>query len=176
MPVMTKPPIPYRRDLAVAYAHRWAYGRNPAYFDYEELGGDCTNYASQCLFAGVGVMNYTPTYGWSAILLQLHDSNASGRTGTRRGAGRAGGYGAGRFCTAALSRGRLEPYTYYCPDGRSADAGKHLGGGPFLRRGLSAAEQLHRSRSAVYSHPWRVSTRAARANRMDRTRASRSGG
>lgn len=67
MPAMPKPPIPYRRDLAVAYAHRWAYGRNPAYFDYEELGGDCTNYASQCLFAGVGVMNYTPTFGWYYI-------------------------------------------------------------------------------------------------------------
>lgn len=61
MPLMV---IPYRRGAAVAYAHRWAYRRNPAYFDYEELGGDCTNFASQCLFAGTGVMNFTPTYGW----------------------------------------------------------------------------------------------------------------
>ncbi len=56
--------IPYDRMAAVAYAHRWAYGRNPAYYDYEEIGGDCTNYASQCLYAGTGVMNFTPTYGW----------------------------------------------------------------------------------------------------------------
>lgn len=55
---------PYNRKAAVLYAHRWAYGRNPQYYDFEELGGDCTNFASQCLYAGAGVMNYTPTFGW----------------------------------------------------------------------------------------------------------------
>lgn len=59
--------IPYRRAAAIAYAHRWAYRRNPAYFDYEDLGGDCTNFASQCLFAGTGIMNFTPTFGWYYI-------------------------------------------------------------------------------------------------------------
>ena len=59
--------IPYDRTQAVLYAHRWAYGRNPAYYDFENLGGDCTNFASQCLFAGCGVMNFTPTYGWYYI-------------------------------------------------------------------------------------------------------------
>ena len=49
---------------AVAYARRWAFGRNPDYYDFSRLGGDCTNYASQVLFAGAGVMNFTPTYGW----------------------------------------------------------------------------------------------------------------
>lgn len=56
--------LPYNRDAAVAYAHRWAYGRNPAYYDYEAIGGDCTNFASQCLYAGCGIMNFTPTFGW----------------------------------------------------------------------------------------------------------------
>ncbi len=56
--------VPYDRRAAVAYAHRWAYGRNPAYYAFDELGGDCTNFASQCLYAGTGVMNYTPTFGW----------------------------------------------------------------------------------------------------------------
>ena len=56
--------IPYDRDAAVAYARRWALGRNPAYFDFQNLGGDCTNFASQCIFAGAGVMNYTPVTGW----------------------------------------------------------------------------------------------------------------
>ena len=56
--------LPYNRRAAVAYAHRWAFGRNPAFFDFEELGGDCTNFASQCLYAGTGVMNFTPVYGW----------------------------------------------------------------------------------------------------------------
>ena len=56
--------IPYDRRRAVAYARRWALGRNPAYYDFSELGGDCTNFASQSIFAGAGVMNYTPTFGW----------------------------------------------------------------------------------------------------------------
>lgn len=56
--------IPYNRDKAVEYAHKWAFGRNPAYYDFENLGGDCTNFASQVIYAGSGVMNYTPVYGW----------------------------------------------------------------------------------------------------------------
>ena len=59
--------IPYDRRAAIRYAHRWAFGRNPRFFDYEDLGGDCTNFASQCLYAGTGIMNYTPTYGWYYI-------------------------------------------------------------------------------------------------------------
>ena len=46
---------------------QWAYGRNPRYYDYELLGGDCTNFASQCLYAGSRIMDYTPTYGWYYI-------------------------------------------------------------------------------------------------------------
>ena len=57
----------YDRQAAVQYAHRWAYGRNPAYYDYENLGGDCTNFASQCVFAGSRIMNFTPTFGWYYI-------------------------------------------------------------------------------------------------------------
>ncbi|MBR3561658.1 MAG: amidase domain-containing protein [Oscillospiraceae bacterium] len=55
---------PYDRAAAVRYAHRWAFARNPHFYDYELLGGDCTNFASQCLFAGSRVMDYTPTFGW----------------------------------------------------------------------------------------------------------------
>lgn len=56
--------LSYDRRAAVRYAHLWAYGRNPRYYDYENIGGDCTNFASQCLYAGAGVMNFTPTFGW----------------------------------------------------------------------------------------------------------------
>ncbi len=59
--------IPYKRAAAVAYARRWALSRNPAYYDFEEIGGDCTNFASQCIYAGAGVMNYTPETGWYYI-------------------------------------------------------------------------------------------------------------
>ena len=58
---------PYDRSAAVAYAHQWAYGRNPAFYDYEKIGGDCTNFASQCIYAGSGIMNFTPTFGWYYI-------------------------------------------------------------------------------------------------------------
>ena len=59
--------IEYNRDKAVNYARRWAFSRNPDYFDFSEIGGDCTNFASQCLFAGIGVMNFTKDIGWYYI-------------------------------------------------------------------------------------------------------------
>ena len=42
---------PYNRDAAVEYARKWALGRNPAFKDYSTMGGDCTNFVSQCLLA-----------------------------------------------------------------------------------------------------------------------------
>lgn len=54
----------YQRDKVVAYAKKWAFGRNPEFYDFNNLGGDCTNFASQCIFAGAPVMNYTETFGW----------------------------------------------------------------------------------------------------------------
>jgi hypothetical protein len=32
----------YNREATVAYAREWALTRNPAYYDFEEIGGDCT--------------------------------------------------------------------------------------------------------------------------------------
>ena len=59
--------LSYDREAAVAYARRFALSRNPAYYDFSDLGGDCTNFASQCIYAGAGIMNYTPTFGWYYI-------------------------------------------------------------------------------------------------------------
>lgn len=42
----------YDREAAVAYAKKWALDRNKEYKDYEDWGGDCTNFISQCLRAG----------------------------------------------------------------------------------------------------------------------------
>lgn len=58
---------PYDRAAATAYARRWALARNPQYYDYEAIGGDCTNFVSQCLYAGSDIMNYMPTFGWYYI-------------------------------------------------------------------------------------------------------------
>ncbi len=54
----------YDREKAIAYAHKWALGRNPAYFNFDGMGGDCTNFISQCLHAGGAVMNYARDVGW----------------------------------------------------------------------------------------------------------------
>lgn len=56
--------IEYNRQAAAEYAKKWAFGRNPAYYDFSHIGGDCTNFASQCVFAGAGIMNFTETFGW----------------------------------------------------------------------------------------------------------------
>lgn len=56
--------VGYQRDAVVQYAKKWANSRNPRYMDFQKYGGDCTNFASQCIYAGSKVMNYTPTMGW----------------------------------------------------------------------------------------------------------------
>ncbi len=68
----------YDRDAAVAYARKWALSRNPKYYDYEKLGGDCTNFVSQCLYAGGGVMNYKPTFGWYYFSANNHSPSWTG--------------------------------------------------------------------------------------------------
>jgi len=56
--------IPYDRDASVSYARRWALDRNPAYYNFDAVGGDCTNFTSQSIYAGAGIMNYIPVMGW----------------------------------------------------------------------------------------------------------------
>ncbi|MVB09584.1 putative amidase domain protein [Caprobacter fermentans] len=56
--------ISYDREKTVAYARQWATSRNPKYYSFDGMGGDCTNFASQCVFAGCGVMNYQKDTGW----------------------------------------------------------------------------------------------------------------
>ena len=56
--------MPYSRQLAVAYATKWSLFRNPLYLDFSQIGGDCTNFVSQCLYAGSHIMNYNPITGW----------------------------------------------------------------------------------------------------------------
>lgn len=54
----------YDRKKAVEYARKWALGKNSEFGYFGGIGGDCTNYISQCLLAGGGVMNYNYIKGW----------------------------------------------------------------------------------------------------------------
>ncbi len=56
--------LKYDRQLVYEYAKKWAFKRNPKFYDFSKIGGDCTNFASQCIFAGAKIMNYTPVLGW----------------------------------------------------------------------------------------------------------------
>lgn len=58
---------PYNRQKAIAYAHQWAFSRNPRYYNFDSVGGDCTSFISQCVYAGNGVMNFKRDVGWYYI-------------------------------------------------------------------------------------------------------------
>lgn len=53
----------YNRTKAVEYALEYSLKRNNKYHDYTNEGGNCTNFASQVLYAGCNVMNYSKN-GW----------------------------------------------------------------------------------------------------------------
>ena len=42
----------YNREKAVAYADRYHHERNPLWYNFTDEGGNCQNYASQCLLEG----------------------------------------------------------------------------------------------------------------------------
>ena len=54
----------YDRQNAIEYAQKWALSSNPSFYHFGGIGGDCTNYISQCLLAGGAVMNFNKYYGW----------------------------------------------------------------------------------------------------------------
>ena len=59
--------IEYDRNKAIAYAQKWAFSRNPKYYNFDGVGGDCTSFVSQCIYAGSKTMNYTRDIGWYYI-------------------------------------------------------------------------------------------------------------
>lgn len=54
----------YNRTTAINYAKKWALARNPKYYNFDPVGGDCTSFVSQCLFAGSQKMNYDSKNPW----------------------------------------------------------------------------------------------------------------
>ena len=69
---------PYRRERAVAYAARYAFSQNPLFGNFEGIGGNCTNFVSQCIYAGSCKMNYTKTFGWYYISLDVRSPSWTG--------------------------------------------------------------------------------------------------
>lgn len=59
--------LKYNRTQVIEYAKTWAYGRNPKYYNFDSVGGDCTSFASQCIYSGAKVMNYSTNNGWYYI-------------------------------------------------------------------------------------------------------------
>ncbi len=55
---------PYFRERAVEYARRYAFSQNPIFGNFRGIGGNCTNFVSQSIYAGSCVMNYLMTFGW----------------------------------------------------------------------------------------------------------------
>ena len=58
----------FDRQAAINYAEKYAFNYNPDFYDFTEIGGDCTNFVSQCLFYGGIKMDYSPL-GWYYISL-----------------------------------------------------------------------------------------------------------
>lgn len=54
----------YDRTHVYRYAEAWARGRNPLFANFTGIGGDCTNFVSQCVYAGCCQMNPLPVFGW----------------------------------------------------------------------------------------------------------------
>ena len=57
----------YNRERAVEYAKNWAFSRNPLFYDYTRIGGNCTNFVSQSILAGSCTMDYSEPFGWFYI-------------------------------------------------------------------------------------------------------------
>ena len=69
---------PYIRENAVAYAKKYAFSQNPLFGNFAGIGGNCTNFVSQSIYAGSCKMNYTKTFGWYYVSL---DDRAPAWTG-----------------------------------------------------------------------------------------------
>lgn len=53
----------YIRDDAVKYALSWWNKANPDFYNFDKIGGDCTNFVSQCIYYGGITMDYSSN-GW----------------------------------------------------------------------------------------------------------------
>ena len=71
---------PYDREKAVAYAEQFWRLRNGAWADFSVRGGNCQNYASQCLLEGGIPMDYEGDAQWYSIRFEDFMDSMEGRT------------------------------------------------------------------------------------------------
>ena len=82
----------YNREKAVAYSNNWVgenkVVRNPDYSNYSDFGGNCQNYASQCILAGGVPMDcvgdYNAQWKWYDDEMSYYEEE-NGRSGSWAG-------------------------------------------------------------------------------------------
>lgn len=60
--------IGYNRAAAIEYADKYYHTRNKDWYNFTDEGGNCQNYASQCLLAGGLNMDYTGDLQWKCYI------------------------------------------------------------------------------------------------------------
>ena len=60
--------IAYDRQKAIDYAYKYYHSRSDDWYDFSDEGGNCQNYASQCIYAGIGKMDYSGDYQWKCYI------------------------------------------------------------------------------------------------------------
>ena len=68
----------YNRKKAVEYARKYALSKNPEYYFFGGIGGDCTNFVSQCLHAGGFNMVYEDYEGWFYVNSSFRSASWTG--------------------------------------------------------------------------------------------------
>ncbi len=73
--------LAYSSASSTRYALDYALNPNPNYADFTNLGGDCTNFISQCLYAGGKSMHYGTAYSGSCWYYTTSTNRSSTWTG-----------------------------------------------------------------------------------------------
>lgn len=66
----------YDRQAAVAYSNLYYHKRNSEWYEYSSTGGNCQNYASQCLLTGGIPMDYFGSQEWKCYSDYLDEDNS----------------------------------------------------------------------------------------------------
>lgn len=66
--------VPYNREAALAYSYSYINDRNPKFYAFDDLGGNCQNFASQTVLAG-GIPMGT---GWTYVSINRRDPSWTG--------------------------------------------------------------------------------------------------